>query len=285
MSAKVKSLTRVALLIALTCGSLLSSRAQTSNRESEIDAQSVQEGLKYFNDRKYSEAAKLFQRATESEPDNSFAFYAMALSLANLKRYGSALEPLRHGLKLNPHPHWGNITEEMVRSFLKETERNARLSKQSDEQPLRNTEEPVVNQSDQNTAKIDDSVFADAVGCFHKLRNGVGLGVSVIEYRRLLLDAKTAFDDAVAVLPRGAQRNDLEEALTDYTIAADVWRAGVESRYGTIATKSSLIYSVDKRYDLGLARIKQSSIPYEPLLHMIWEFADQRIKHATSLQK
>lgn len=106
-----------------------------------------------------------------------------------------------------------------------------------------------------------------------------------IEYRRLLLDAKTDFDDAVAVLPRGAQRNDLEEALTDYTIAADVWRAGVESRYGTIPTKSSLIYSVDKRYDLGLTRIKQSSIPYEPLLHMIWEFADQRIRHSTSLQK
>lgn len=178
MSRKLKHLNCGALLIVLSCCSLLSSMAQSSSREQEISAQSVQEGLKYFNEGKYGEAAKSFQKATESEPDNSFAYYAMALSLANLKRYGSALEPLRHGLKLNPHPHWGNITEEMVRSFLKETERNARLSKQSDEQPLRNTEDPVVNQSDQSTAKIEGSVFADAVGCFHKLRNGVGLGIS-----------------------------------------------------------------------------------------------------------
>jgi len=73
--------------------------------------------------------------------------------------------------------------------------------------------------------------------------------------------------------------------MRDYIIAADVWQVGVESRYGIIATKSSLIYSVDKRYELGLAKLKQSSIPYEPLLHMIWEFAAQRIQHATSLQK
>src|SRR5882724_1207079 len=284
MSTKVKSLARVALLIALTCGSLLSSRAQTSNREPEIVAQSVQEGLQYFNDRKYSEAAKSFQKATESEPDNSFAFYAMALSLANLKRYGSSLEPLRHCFKLNPHPHWRNITEEMVRSFLKETERNAKLSEESDK-PLKNVEEPVVNQSGQSAAKIDDAAFANAVRCFHKLRNAVGLGVSLIEYRHLLLDAKTDFDDAVPLLPRSAQRSDLEEALTDYTIAAQVWQAGLESRYGIIPTKSSLIYSVDKQYDLGLAKLKQSSVPYEPLLHIIWEFADKRIRNATSLQK
>jgi tetratricopeptide (TPR) repeat protein len=280
----VKHLTRIALLIALICGSLLSSRAQTSNRESEIVAQSVQEGLQYFNDRKYSEAAKSFQKATEAEPDNSFAFYAMALSLANLKRYGSALEPLRHCFKLNPHPHWHNITEEMVRSFRQETERNAKLSEKSDE-PLKNVEEPVVNQSAQSVTKIDDSAFANALRCFHKLRNAVGLGASLIEYRHLLLDTKTDFDDAIPLLPNSAQRSDLEEALTDYTIAEQVWQAGVESRYGIIPTKSSLIYSVDKRYDLGLAKLKQSSISYEPLLQIIWEFADKRIRHATSLQK
>ncbi|HMH43166.1 MAG TPA: hypothetical protein VK557_06765 [Pyrinomonadaceae bacterium] len=117
------------------------------------------------------------------------------------------------------------------------------------------------------------------------MRNAVGLGVSLVEYRRLLLDSKTDFDDAVDLLPRSAQRSDLEEALTDYTIAAQVWQAGVESRYGIIPAKSSLIYAVDKRYELGLAKLKQSSIPYEPLLHIIWEFADKRIRHATSLQE
>jgi tetratricopeptide (TPR) repeat protein len=280
-----KHLTQAAVVITLICGSLLSPKAQSTNREQEIAAPSVQEGLKYFTDKKYSEAAKSFQKATESEPENSFAYYAMALSLANLKQYGSALESLRYCYKLNPHPHWRNITEEMVRSFLKETERNTKLSKKNGEQPLKNDEEPVVKQSDQSTAKIDDSVFANAVRCFHKLRNAVGLGVSLIEYRRLLLDAKTDFDDAVTSLPRSAQRSDLEAALTDYIIAGKVWQAGVESRYGIIPIKSSLIYSVDRRYDLGLTKLKQPSVPYDPLLHMIWEFADQRIDHAGSLQR
>ena len=82
MSMQLRHLTRVALLIVLTCCSPFSSRAQSSDREAEISAQSVQEGLKYFSEKKYSEAAKSFQRVTESEPDNSFAYYAMALSLA-----------------------------------------------------------------------------------------------------------------------------------------------------------------------------------------------------------
>jgi len=285
MSWRVKHLT-VALLIGLTCGNLLNSRAQSNNREQEIAAPSVQEGLEYFKGRKYSEAAKSFQKATQSDPDNSFAYYAIALSLANLKQYGSAHEPLKHCFTLNPHPHWRNITEEVVRSFLKEIESNAKLSEKDGEQPRQNGEKPAVNQSDLSTAKIDDLIFANAVRCFHKLRNAVGLGVSLMENRRLLLDAKTDFDDAVTLLPpASAQRNDLEEALTDYMIAAQVWQAGIESRYGIIPTKSSLIYSVDKRYHLGLAKLKQSSIQYEPLLHMIWEFGDQRIKHATSLQK
>ena len=82
------------MVITLICGSVLSPKAQSSNREQEITALSVQEGLNYFKNKKYSEAAKSFQKATESEPDNSFAYYAMALSLADLKQYGSALEPL-----------------------------------------------------------------------------------------------------------------------------------------------------------------------------------------------
>src|SRR5436189_653503 len=174
MSWRVKHLT-IVLLIGLTCGSLLNSRAQSSDREQEIVAPSVQHGLEYFQDKNYSEAARSFQKATESDPDNSFAYYAMALSLANLKQYGSALEPLKHCFKLNPHPHWRNITEEMVRSFLKETERNAKLSGKNGEQPLQNGEKPAVNKSDLSTAKIDDSIFANAVRCFHKLRNAVGL--------------------------------------------------------------------------------------------------------------
>jgi len=112
-------------------------------------------GLTVFQSGKFGEAAKSFQKARESEPDNSFAYYAMALSLANLKLYGSALVPLRHAFLLNPHPHWRNITEEIVRSFLKETERNVKLSKKNGGQPLKNAEEPIVNQSDQSRAKID----------------------------------------------------------------------------------------------------------------------------------
>ena len=70
---------------------------------------------------------KAFDKAREKDPHNAFAHYAHAVSLANLKEYKEAIRPLMRSLQLNPHPHWGEVTEEMVLSLLAEVERNASM--------------------------------------------------------------------------------------------------------------------------------------------------------------
>jgi len=99
--------------------------AQTADREQELHSPSVREALASFTQRNYNEALRAFQKAVDLDPNNSFAQYGVAVTLANLRRWSEAIEPLRRVLHLNPHPHWGKITEQMVRSLLAEAERNA----------------------------------------------------------------------------------------------------------------------------------------------------------------
>jgi len=106
-------------LACLFCGPVIG-QSQVSSAEADI-----KEGLSYIQARKFKEAVKAFDKAREKDPQNAFAHYALALSLANLKEYKEALRPLLRSLQLNPHPHWGEVTEEMVLSLLAEVERNA----------------------------------------------------------------------------------------------------------------------------------------------------------------
>jgi tetratricopeptide (TPR) repeat protein len=114
------------LLICFLCLPATCIAAQTADREHELLSPSVREALVSFTQRNYDEALKSFQKAVDLEPNNSFAHYGVAVTLANLRRWSEAIEPMRRVFHLNPHPHWGKITEQMVRSLLAEAERNAK---------------------------------------------------------------------------------------------------------------------------------------------------------------
>src|SRR2546430_8919599 len=113
-------------LFVLVLGLSLSSTFVIAQGQVNAEAE-IKEGLSYIQARKFKEAVKAFDRAVEKDPENAFAHYGLALSLANSKEYREAIRPLLRSLQLNPHPHWGNVTEPMVLSLLAEVEHNANL--------------------------------------------------------------------------------------------------------------------------------------------------------------
>src|SRR5258707_7335893 len=76
---------------------------------------------------------------------------------------------------------------------------------------------------------IDDTVFADALLSFHTLADATEIGVGYVDYKRLLLDAKTDFDMPIAKFPKSAQRKDLEEVMQDFIVAGDVWGIALDN--------------------------------------------------------
>src|SRR5437899_1886756 len=87
----------------------------------------VQKGLEYFKNQNYDQALLEFQEAAKADPKNALAYDLLGLSLAKLKRYKEAIEPLEKSLRLDPHPQWGAINEKMVRDLLAEVKHNAKI--------------------------------------------------------------------------------------------------------------------------------------------------------------
>src|SRR2546430_16426129 len=98
-------------LFVLVLGLSLSSTFVIAQGQVNAEAE-IKEGLSYIQARKFKEAVKAFDRAVEKDPQNAFAHYGLALSLANSKEYREAIRPLLRSLQLNPHRHWGNVTEQ-----------------------------------------------------------------------------------------------------------------------------------------------------------------------------
>lgn len=158
---------------------------------------------------------------------------------------------------------------------------------------------------------VDNDAFADALKPFHKIANAAELGVSFVDYKRLLLDAKTDLDEPLSKLPKGEQRTEIEEAMNDFRIAADVWAMGIRGvtrqavsynpvlgstshpvYYPGIESKTDFYRELRKRYGENLLPPPKAAngygrgiVAYEPILKIVWRSAANHLDHAMKLQR
>jgi hypothetical protein len=142
---------------------------------------------------------------------------------------------------------------------------------------------------------IDDAVFAEALLSFHKLANATEIGISYIDYKRLLLDAKTDFDIPIAKFPKSVQRTGLEEAMRDFILAGDVWSVSIESAVWCTNQYQPIGVPMKTDFYRGLrARIGEDILPapkfgrcakQDAVVKIMWLSAAKRIAHAAELQK
>ena len=131
--------------------------------------------------------------------------------------------------------------------------------------------------------KVDPENFARCLTAFRRILSAVELGVSYLDYRQELLEAKLQFDQAIGSVPESEQRTDLLEAMTDLRIAADAWQIGIQ--YDGIPTKDDFYRSLNSRYSFGVSPRLGLKVNYSAVLKLIWAKASNRLEHALSLQR
>lgn len=142
---------------------------------------------------------------------------------------------------------------------------------------------------------IDDALFAEALKSFHKLANTTDIGVTLADYRRLVVDAKTAFDVPIAKFPQGVQRRELEAAMQDYVIAVDVWGISLDNIRWCDARSQPVGLPMKTDFYRSLrARIGEDILPApkanvcakrDAMLKIVWLSAARHITRAMDAQK
>lgn len=133
------------------------------------------------------------------------------------------------------------------------------------------------------TNRVDPEVFARCLSAFRRILSAVEIGVTYLDYRRELLEAKIELDRAVFDLPESPQRTDLFEALEDLRFAAEAWQVGIQNK--GIPTKTDFYRTLNTRYELGVDPRMGRKVDHRALLKIIWAKASDRLTHAISLQK
>ncbi len=143
--------------------------------------------------------------------------------------------------------------------------------------------------------QVNNDILAAALKPFHKLINAGEIGVSFIEYKRLLLDAKTDFDVAIVEVPKGAQRDELVEAMRDYILASDVWSVSIDNAvWCSTRNQPAGVPMKTDLYRSLRARVGEDILPspklnacarQEVLVKVMWLSAARRIQHVMKLQE
>jgi hypothetical protein len=131
--------------------------------------------------------------------------------------------------------------------------------------------------------RVDPEVFARCLAAFRRLLSAVEVGVTYLEYRRELLEAKLELDRAIVDMPESTQRTDVLEAFEDFKIAADSWQVGLQN--SGIPTKTDFYRALNTRYELGVDPRIGRKVDHAVLLKLIWAKASERLTHAMTLQR
>ena len=67
--------------------------------------------LTYFQNADYKSAVRELRQAVQTNPQDAFAWYILAVSHGNLRNWDQSAEAYRKSLSLNPHPQWGKVDE------------------------------------------------------------------------------------------------------------------------------------------------------------------------------
>jgi hypothetical protein len=121
----------------------------------------------------------------------------------------------------------------------------------------------------------------EALRSFHKLLSAEEVGTSYVQYNSLVIDTKVAVEESLGSIQPGYVKTDIEQALDDFVIAAQVWNTGIQNN--GIPTKTDLYRSLNERYRLGVNPRMGLTIDHLKIIKIIWRVAGERLEQAASL--
>jgi len=107
------------------------------------------QGCDYFEQEKFSQAVKAFEKAIELDPDNATYYYNLGAVYSNLGKYKEALRHFEKAVELKPEGQAGKLAKELIteiKNYLQETE----------PQKSEESKNPLQKQKNVNNANTDD---------------------------------------------------------------------------------------------------------------------------------
>jgi hypothetical protein len=137
------------------------------------------------------------------------------------------------------------------------------------------------------TPNPDKQAAEDAIKALRRLASAAEVGVTYVEYGRIVIEAKAEVDGALAKIQDRDLKSYISRAIHEYAYASQAWNYFIQNR-GGIPTKSDLGRQLITKYSIPIKISIFTSLTRDSTLPHIWRKAriyyDATIKQANSLQ-
>jgi hypothetical protein len=131
------------------------------------------------------------------------------------------------------------------------------------------------------------SVAEEAIKSLRKISASTQVGVNYQQYGVLVIDAQAQVNEALAVLPDGELKNEMNATMESYSDSLQVWGAKIKSGNGEIHTELSPGTIIIPKYSLPTtdSYYLGKSIKGDQALQIIWGVANKHLDRASILLK
>jgi hypothetical protein len=128
----------------------------------------------------------------------------------------------------------------------------------------------------------------EALKALRKLSSAIEVGISYIQYRELLINAKAAVNESLTELPNGAIRESIANAMDAFADAGDIWSATFE-KFGAERMKLwervKVKYSFSDDWKERIYFDKDTRLLLPGPMNFLWQSANKNIAFVDSLVK
>lgn len=137
------------------------------------------------------------------------------------------------------------------------------------------------------------SAAEEAMKSLRKLSASTQVGVNYQQYGGLIIDAQAQVNEALAVLPDGELKNEMNGAMEGYADALQVWGAKIKAGSGRLGSGKIFINSspgsfIIPKYSLPTTNSSDGLGEYadtDKALQIIWGVANKHLDRASILLK
>lgn len=124
----------------------------------------------------------------------------------------------------------------------------------------------------------------EALSALRKIQAATEVGVSYVEYRRLLIDAQAAVNTADVVLEDGSIKTELRLTMDSYIDAGTVWQQKSNDEYYYLSSETEPGKSLMRKYTLATVPMEHGrGANADKALHAIWFHANLRLEKLKDL--
>jgi hypothetical protein len=135
------------------------------------------------------------------------------------------------------------------------------------------------------------AAVADAVKALAKIKAAVEVGVSLVQYSQLVIDAKAVVNEAERILPASEILANLSGAMVAYKDAATVWNRKLNTTR-VLFTKEDGLEDIVARYTLpsrewkpgNLEKKGETAVYFDVGIQFIWAVATDKLAKARALE-